>query len=77
MASLIEAVLSVKKPILKEKKMKNLKKNEDQEIEAETKFYDLMEKAEGGDINSIMRILANSNRDYDVSEDELNDLLNF
>jgi regulator of protease activity HflC (stomatin/prohibitin superfamily) len=65
-----------------ERKMRNQKKilskkNEAQEVEAENKYYELVEKAKNGDTNSMMKLLASSGRGYDLTEQELNEFLTF
>lgn len=61
----------------RDRKMRNQKKNlqknsEAIDIEAEKKFEDLIEKVEAGDLKSMMKLLANSDRGYEISEDEIN-----
>jgi hypothetical protein len=44
--------------------------------EAEKKIYAIFEKADNGDVESMMRILMESGRGYEMSEADLSEILN-
>lgn len=46
-----------------------------QNEEAEKKFSAIFDKAEKGDVESMMRILMESGRGYEMSEDDLGEIL--
>jgi hypothetical protein len=47
-----------------------------QNEEAEKKFSAILDKAEQGDMKSMMRILMESGRGYEMSETDLGEILN-